>query len=268
MKTLFLSLVLFATNSFAINYLAVSGDEYNSTARVVLTRNGNFYGFCSGVLIAPSVVLSARHCAELNDIEFIILGTGGDHEALEVDRVSTIDMPRSILNMYSESGELVYNSQVSESDYLVATGKDLLIIHLKTASRFRPAQIIPGTLYSFLQTAPLHFAGYPAMASGISEESMWGIRIPTPVSTFTNCFYDNFNTRDLLLVTDCIALPGQSGGPLFATLGGQNYLVGIFSFGSSISQQVEIISGRNFANTYTINLTNNSILSFINRSLH
>lgn len=156
--------LFFTKHLFAQNYLPVSGEEHNAVARVVLTdQNGErFLGFCSGVLVAPKVVLSARHCLEFTKIPLVILGTRGDFEQIEVDRVWTTDMPKRIANMFQAIGELSRDYSTNRQEMI---GKDLLVIFLKESSKFEPIPFIPETLQPFLGEAPLQVVGFPGVAS-------------------------------------------------------------------------------------------------------
>ncbi|MBA3396273.1 MAG: trypsin-like serine protease, partial [Deltaproteobacteria bacterium] len=88
---------------------------------VVAVRSGS-QQFCTGTLIAPTVVLTAGHCA--GDIDNVLIGTSSLARAAEgevITVIRTIEYP---------------NSQ--------STGADLAVLVLAKPSRFTPRQIASG----------------------------------------------------------------------------------------------------------------------------
>ena len=66
-----------------------SGARYASNVVMLLTRDGARAGFCSGVIIAPRIVLTAAHCAgAAQNLRLYVPANGGEPKLTPVSRVA------------------------------------------------------------------------------------------------------------------------------------------------------------------------------------
>ena len=252
----FLLLSLFCTGLSANDLIPIQNDKIKAaTARIMLyDEDDDFQGYCSGVLISKDIVLTARHCVELLEAPYVILGAGRNIEQLIVDRYSTIDQPNSLYNLFDNDSSL---SDDYEENYFRLLGKDLLLLHLRENSKAEPIQLYKKDL---TDKTPLFPVGFPKRTTHYESTSYDTIRLP--VSNLSTCFIDHRDKRhEAALSTDCITTKGNSGGPVYTIENGEVFLVGIVS--TSFSKTTVNLNGRNENTTYMINLRNAEILKWL-----
>jgi MYXO-CTERM domain-containing protein len=97
-----------------------SGPEDDAAVGLPLfSQGGGFQGACSGVLIAPDIVLTARHCVSRTDGQGVacdaegnpLYGTGGVRSDYEPEQVQVIVGPELSFD-FAAKGKLIFRSSV------------------------------------------------------------------------------------------------------------------------------------------------------------
>ncbi|MCB0408420.1 MAG: trypsin-like serine protease, partial [Bdellovibrionales bacterium] len=249
----------FASFSLAKNddCMARSSGAFGAVVRVPIYDKGILVNQCSGVLIAPKIVLSARHCLIAGELKNVILGTGHRFENIEIQSFKTLEK-KSIQNTQLNSDGSLREESVKNLQEFIR--HDLLVIFLKKASQQKPFQILPSEAWVALEKQNVFYVGYPE-GNPYWEKTNWDQKVQVPVTARGDCHLDDFLVQESLLKSDCLAGPGQSGGPLFTEWQGQFYLIGIHSSGSQL--QIYVPDDRNRGLAVSINLLNKEIKKFI-----
>ena len=207
-----------ATTATAVeNGTLATGDSY-----VVSVVNFDLSGACSGVLVSPSVVITATHCVlDKNGLisKTIYVGTPGQSNKTAVSKTNSV-----VQVVTSDS----YNSNAAS-----VTDNDLAFLVLSNQLPMAISKMVH--LASEAETAklksskaPLKFVGY-GVTSDTSEESEFPYSFLGTYSTLTNSNYPNSGYINSTMSNSC---KGDSGGPVFYTTPTRITLVGILTGGA------------------------------------
>lgn len=210
---------------------------------VVSLSSGN--SFCTGTLIAPNVVLSARHC-RADPGDSIVFGSDLNSPLFTVEVAS-------VFNPGGDSGSLL-------------GGNDLSILTLSQAvpdSVASPMRLTDQTHALIGMEASLIGYGYNGLGSTghdfASDDTRWGgtnviDRYGSPASAFGfNIFSADFDDGSTAANTisgssliptlyEATTAPGDSGGPLLVQLGGEWVIAGVLSGGTTADSRYGDIS--------------------------
>ena len=178
-------------------------DDTGDAAVVALLQNGKIY--CSGVLITPSIVATAAHCITPTPPDQIYFGT-----KLGTKKGSFIGVSDTKIHPDFDEDTLV---------------NDIALIGLASRSTVTPAPVFKDDFDASFKGLAIRIVGFGAPSAG--EES--SLRKRTGDTTIASFGDDEFR----LLPKPSQTCNGDSGGPAFATIDGEEVVVGIASSGDS-----------------------------------
>mmetsp|Transcript_24447 Transcript_24447/g.37728 ORF Transcript_24447/g.37728 Transcript_24447/m.37728 type:complete len:679 (-) Transcript_24447:170-2206(-) len=190
-------------------------DPPDSYAFYVLLHTNGFY-FCGGALIAPTLVLSAAHCA-VEYADSVMIGRSDVNDPL--DEFEDID----IVDVFVHPG---YNENTLNNDFA--------IFKLAKASTYQPVELDDGFV-EFDGGTPLTVMGFGTIYfEGPQSPTLLEAEVGYVTPTDCQEAYKYFAgiTANMLCATapGKDACQGDSGGPLI-TADGRNVLVGVVSWG-------------------------------------
>jgi len=190
------------------------------------TGAGGWVYYCSGTLIAPTIVLTAAHCAEGWAPEQYLVHFGFDQSDFEDRNVS----------------EIIYHPNW-DPDEFATVGFDIALLRLSLPA---PAGIapIPYLPQSMAITRadlgmPLEFAGFGKDENGQMGRKLhitlplWEVCTTAGGCTASNGAHLAFNTICHSRADGGGTCSGDSGGPAFVSIDGEEYVAGITSYGDS-----------------------------------
>lgn len=193
---------------------------YPAICKVVQLTSGVSRGVCTGVLIAPDMVLTAAHCAIQDNIALSChfeIHRGGKSVHIMSD-VRDIHIPMPYVEAHSKSVEEAYNF-----DYAILTLQERIAgidpIPMMFSQQF-------AALVKAQKIKKIEFVGY-GVGSRDKESEV------KRKATFTSFrVYPQIHKLEVFpnRVTNMAAYSGDSGGTYIATVDGVDYAVGILSY--------------------------------------
>jgi V8-like Glu-specific endopeptidase len=217
-----------ATGSFpGVLFLGILGDD------------NNFLTWCSAALITPKLALTAKHCLRNKNIHELYVKNGPNSPSARGIQVSRVSSSCTDEGWCARTGSLHIPLAAQNFVNTDFASEDIVLLHLE--SDF----IIDSEDYFKLfddsvdlNSVSMRLAGYPDFAASAG----WPQYVSAPV-----CDYVRSINRTL--ISNCIPAGGVSGGPLFFTHKGSNYLVGVLSSSIGYLNQKtgEMIAGSRYA---------------------
>ena len=196
-----------------------TGDDFHSTVAIV----GDFGLFCSGTLVAPTVVITAAHC----------MLEQGTLDPISVDDIEVAYGSSSVNS--TPSGNRVPVSSFSTQGYNECSGpgaglceaNDIAVLILsEPITDFPSAPVLPAA-----DIADLLTPGTPVVISGYGQTSL----MPGTAGILNIATTDVAQVSATELLVGAPAAPdtclGDSGGPVYLESDGEFYLVGVTSRG-------------------------------------
>lgn len=175
---------------------------------------------CGGMLIAPTEVITAAHCVFEQEIAYIRLDMADGYEGRRIGVKA---------RLWHQS----YSKEANVND--IGLLKLAAPVEGVTVAKLPPVNDMPlRGLYS------LSVAGYGEDENGQRPSEATMAR-QTDLTTEGSVYYDSFNDELLIAAGNLVdgsrnfsgACRGDSGGPLFATFGSTDVVVGIVSYGAA-----------------------------------
>lgn len=201
--------------------LAGQGEILSTVALV--GPDGHF--FCTGTLIAPTVVVSAAHCF-MNEAEDGWIGP--DDLQIGIDSLDATPVPRAkrvAVERFTLHPDYVGDGGDDRRADGLGQDNDLAIVILAAPADQRPTPVLPaGMLGQLRAMTPLTISGFGITDLNEARDRSGQLHIgETP--------YLERSAHELIAggqgLTD--TCNGDSGGPAYVTLGGQRYLLGATS---------------------------------------
>lgn len=216
--------------------IAYGGDaQFNAVAALISASNGNGDNYCTGILVSPTTILSARHCDIVTN-EFVRFGPDSDNP-LFTSAISSFSYPAG-----------------GDGDSPLLDGGDFAIINLTTAvpaSVATPLRLVNDPFALVGQEAALIGYGLSGLgtAGGNANVLRWGSRNvidqyggpAQDSSTATNIFSTDFDHPSVPnslgnptpLALEGSVARGDSGGPLLIQQNGEWLVAGVLSGGTT-----------------------------------
>lgn len=243
-----LALTLFAVPSYAITYGFIdSSNTYSNVGAFIVKSNttGNIYPICSGTLITPKVFLTASHCTAYFNSElvgrytaYVSFDQSIPFGALTTSKTKLIPVAASVVNPN-------YNQAQSDSG-------DIGALVLATESKLSPATLPGCGLFDQLSAQNgLKNTTYVNAGYGLQDRVVSGTGVPyyqdaNPIPRMVSVSsFDSLNGGYIRLsqnpsTGDGGTCFGDSGGPQFLTLNGQQLLTSVTITGDSVCRSTNV----------------------------
>jgi secreted trypsin-like serine protease len=178
-------------------------------------RSGQAY--CTAEIVSPHVVMTAAHCVDPSELG----GTATFQVFLGADINGSMGNDQSL---YLDVKETHFNSQFDGNQ--VENGNDVGVAILSAAAPVTPILMNRTALTNADVGQPLRLVGFGIDSGNDQQGSSAGTKrqVSTPLTSYDSLFID-FGTAQK---GTC---EGDSGGPAFMTINGQEVITGITSFG-------------------------------------
>lgn len=190
------------------------------------TSAGGWVYYCSGTLIAPTIVLTAAHCAEGWEPSQYLVHFGFDSSDFEDREVS----------------EIIYHPNW-DPDEFATVGFDIALLRLSLPAPpgIAPIPYLPQSLAITRDDLgmPLEFVGFGKDENGQLGRKLhitlplWEVCTSAGGCTATNGAHLAFNTICHSMADGGGTCSGDSGGPAFVNIAGEEYVAGVTSYGDT-----------------------------------
>jgi MYXO-CTERM domain-containing protein len=185
----------------------INGDPTNTDPAVVALMDGNYF-FCTGTVISPHVILTAAHCIEGAPPTGIFFGNDSNNpgSGTIIDVVEAIAHPQ-----YGQD-------------------HDLGVVQIAEASPAAPVPLNTTPLSAAMAGEDVRVVGFGLSVDNENSNEA-GVKLQG-LTTFDSLEADWFYVTPQNNQSGCF---GDSGGPNFMVIGGNEVLAGITSFGTEQS---------------------------------
>ena len=176
--------------------------HFGDPAVVAITRDDRPH--CTGTIIAPTLLLTAAHCVD----------------DWSLDQLRAL-FASSVWDPEPGAASIPFVDAWVPAEYADNQDYDIAVLVLAEATDVTPAPLLRKALPSNVVGGSLRVVGYGQTAP---EDKVAGVKY--------QAFANILEATDTHLVHDPNTCPGDSGGPGFLRVGGQELLVGVHSKGS------------------------------------